>query len=328
MIKKMLLVFLCLSLFLSIPGCKKKLPTQPDIPTKILPTIAYFTANPTSITLGESSTLSWSVSNVTTITIDQGIGTVSATGTTEVSPQDSTIYTLTAKNNDGQKTQSCTVEITLNPPTIEYFTATPESIMLDSYSTLSWSTTNATTITCSNIFGSLPATGTMEVSPSETTTYTLTANNNGGQDAKSCVVEIKKWAILDISTDPENINIYYDSWNDSAYTDPFTIFINESNGVGGEIYSVNIGTFINSDLCRLNNFGSGRFASYGMLSIYCARVYAPCKLTLIIIYIEGVDDNGYVIEEAIWFTITWTQNTGTMSLLKIVEGQNHHKLIK
>ncbi len=32
MIKKMFLVFLCLSLFLSIPSCKKKLPTSPDIP--------------------------------------------------------------------------------------------------------------------------------------------------------------------------------------------------------------------------------------------------------------------------------------------------------
>ena len=30
MIKKMLLVFLCLSLFLSIPCCKKKLPTSPN----------------------------------------------------------------------------------------------------------------------------------------------------------------------------------------------------------------------------------------------------------------------------------------------------------
>ncbi|GAH39415.1 unnamed protein product, partial [marine sediment metagenome] len=125
-------------------------------------------------------------------------------------------------------------------------------------------------ITCSNIFGSLPATGTMEVRPSKTTTYTLTATNSDGQDAKSCLVEIKKWAILDISTDPENISFYYDPLNDSAYTDPFTIFINESNGVGGEIHSVIIGTFINSDLCRLNNFGSGRFDSYGMLSIYCA----------------------------------------------------------
>ena len=111
MLKKMLLVFLCLSLFLSIPGCKKKLPTTPDIPTKILPTIEYFTATPESISPGESSILSWSVTNATNITIDQGVGTVSAKATTEVSPEETTTYTLTAKNSDGQKTQACTIEV-------------------------------------------------------------------------------------------------------------------------------------------------------------------------------------------------------------------------
>lgn len=111
LIKKMFLYFLCLSLFLSIPFCKKKLPTSPDIPEVILPSIEYFNANPESINRGESSTLSWSVSNATTITIDQGIESVSAKGTTEVSPEDTTTYTLTAKNNDGQKTKSCIVEV-------------------------------------------------------------------------------------------------------------------------------------------------------------------------------------------------------------------------
>ena len=111
MLKKMLLVFLCLSLFLSIPSCKKKLPTQPDIPTKILPTIEHFTATPESINPGELSILSWSVKNATNITIDQDVGTVSATGTTEVSPEETTIYTLTAKNSDGEKTQACTIEV-------------------------------------------------------------------------------------------------------------------------------------------------------------------------------------------------------------------------
>lgn len=33
MTKKMFLVFLCFMLFLSMPGCDKKLPTSPDIPT-------------------------------------------------------------------------------------------------------------------------------------------------------------------------------------------------------------------------------------------------------------------------------------------------------
>jgi len=111
MIKKSVLFFLCLSLFLSIPGCKKKLPTTPDIPTVVLPTITYFIASPTSIKLDDFSTLSWSTTNATNITIDHGVGTVSAIGTVEVSPEDTTTYTLTATNSDGSKTSSCTVGI-------------------------------------------------------------------------------------------------------------------------------------------------------------------------------------------------------------------------
>lgn len=132
MIKKMLLFFMCLSLFLSIPGCKKELPTSPDIPALILPVIEYFNASPSSIKKGDYSTLSWSTLNATSVSISSGIGTVSAVGTMDVYPDESTTYTLTAKNNDGTKTSSCTVlilrwavvELSLNPPApIVYFHA-------------------------------------------------------------------------------------------------------------------------------------------------------------------------------------------------------------
>lgn len=329
MIKKTLLCFLFLSLFLSISGCKKKLPTSPDIPEAILPSIEYFTANPESINRGESSTLSWSVSNATTITIDQGVGTVSAKATTEVSPEETTTYTLTATNSDGQKSQSCTVEIILNPPTIEYFTATPESIMLDSYSTLSWSTTNATAISVSPGVGTVSATGTVEVSPEDTTTYMLTATNSDGQDTKSCVVEIKKWAILDLSTNPESPIFYYDP-NLNICTSNLTVIITETAGIGGQINNLLVGGFLTSDpnsICSSQEFGGGTFNPFGTLSRYCA-VVIPCQPTIVIIYIIGVDNNGYVIDQAIWFSITWTQNMGLMRFLKIVDGQSHHKLIK
>ncbi|MBA7628732.1 hypothetical protein ES703_36227 [subsurface metagenome] len=125
MTKKMLLVFLCLSLFLSIPGCKKKLPTQPDY--TIIPTIEYFTATPSSIKVGDFSTLSWSVKNATTITITQIIGTICPISTIEVHPEETTTYTLTATNSDGSVNQSCTIEI-LKWAILELST-TPESPM-------------------------------------------------------------------------------------------------------------------------------------------------------------------------------------------------------
>ncbi len=326
----MLLVFLCLFLFLSIPGCKKKLPTEPDIPTKILPTIEYFTATPESISSGELSILSWSTKNATNITIDQGIGTVSAKATMEVSPEATTTYTLTATNSDGQKTQACTVEIILNPPTIEYFTASPESIMLGSFSTLSWSTTNAETLAIEPLGDlTIPWTGVHPVSPTETTTYTLIATNSDGQTTSSCVVEIKNWAVLEFSLTPESPMIHYDP-NTDICTSDFTFNMTETNGIGGQVNSLLVGGFLTEapdSICSSQEFGGGVFNPLGTLSRYCSLII-PCKPTIVVFSITGIDNNGYVIEQMTYFTITWTQSTGTMRFLKVVEGASHHKLIR
>jgi len=87
-----------------------------------LPVINYFTADPTSITAGGSSTLSWSVSDATAVTIDQAIGSVDLTGTRAVSPTTTTTYTLTASNEAGSctKTAKVTVEEPA-PPTYAWY---------------------------------------------------------------------------------------------------------------------------------------------------------------------------------------------------------------
>ncbi len=79
-------------------SCGKKggLPTGPTDPPSLNPNIVYFTASPSTIKLGEKSTLSWKVDNCTSVEIDVGIGKVSPTGSTEVSPLESTTYTLKA----------------------------------------------------------------------------------------------------------------------------------------------------------------------------------------------------------------------------------------
>jgi len=78
---------------------KKGSPTGPtDLAEKSKPIITYFTATPSTIKLGENSTLSWKVNNSTSVEIDEGIGKVSPTGSVEVSPLQTTTYTLTAKN--------------------------------------------------------------------------------------------------------------------------------------------------------------------------------------------------------------------------------------
>jgi hypothetical protein len=80
---------------------KKGSPTGPtDLAEKSKPIISYFTATPSTIKLGEKSTLSWKVDNCTSVEVDGGIGEVSPTGTIEVSPLETTTYTLKAMNQE------------------------------------------------------------------------------------------------------------------------------------------------------------------------------------------------------------------------------------
>jgi Bacterial Ig-like domain (group 3) len=86
------------------------------------PVISSFTANPTSITSGSSSTLSWVTSGATSLAITPGtFMSTSASGSTSVSPTETTTYTLTAKNTAGSATAMATVTVTASggPLTID-----------------------------------------------------------------------------------------------------------------------------------------------------------------------------------------------------------------
>ena len=152
------------------------------------PTISYFTVSPTSINSGGSATLLWSTANADSVSIDQGIGTVSARGSLKVSPTSTTTYTLTATNT--VKTVTATVKVTVRgtkpAPTISSFTASPASIDKGKSATLSWSAANADSLSISPGVGTVTGTS-VKVSPTSTTTYTLTATNA----AKSVTATVK-----------------------------------------------------------------------------------------------------------------------------------------
>jgi len=71
--------------------------------------IVSFTANPSSISRGGSSTLSWSTSGFSSCSIDQGIGSVAVNGTYIISSQTTKVYTLTC--NPGSVSRSVTVNV-------------------------------------------------------------------------------------------------------------------------------------------------------------------------------------------------------------------------
>jgi peptidoglycan-associated lipoprotein len=106
-----------LGAILFLGACHKKTPPPPPPPPPppaAAPT-ASLTANPNSIQKGQSTTLTWETSNATDVSID-GIGAVQPTGSQQVTPTDSTTYTLNAKGPGGTQTATARVTVTEPPP--------------------------------------------------------------------------------------------------------------------------------------------------------------------------------------------------------------------
>jgi len=101
-------------------GCHKKAPPPPPPPPPpaaaptAQPTINYFTAEPSTVSSGQPSSLRWSVDNATTVQID-GIGQVSPNGRRAVYPTETTTYHLTATGPGGTADANTTVTVSAPP---------------------------------------------------------------------------------------------------------------------------------------------------------------------------------------------------------------------
>jgi hypothetical protein len=81
------------------------------------PVINSFSASPASITAGQTATLSWSVSNATSLQLDNGIGDVTGTNAVVVNPSATVTYTLTATSAGGSAAAQTTVMVNQAPDT-------------------------------------------------------------------------------------------------------------------------------------------------------------------------------------------------------------------
>jgi peptidoglycan-associated lipoprotein len=101
-------------------GCKKKTVAPPPPPPAPAPAPARPTvtlqASPATINKGESSTLSWNSTDATQLSIDPGVGAVTAQGSTKVSPSDTATYTITATGPGGSANATATVTVNAPPP--------------------------------------------------------------------------------------------------------------------------------------------------------------------------------------------------------------------
>jgi hypothetical protein len=93
-----------------------------------VPPTATISVSPASMVTGQTAIVSWSTTNATSVTISQGIGTVAASGTRNVTPTATTTYTLTATNANGSTTATATVTITVTKATPVISWETPANI--------------------------------------------------------------------------------------------------------------------------------------------------------------------------------------------------------
>jgi peptidoglycan-associated lipoprotein len=106
-----------------VSACGKKAPPPappPPPPPAPAPT-ASLTANPNTITAGQSTTLIWQTNHATDVSIDQ-LGKVDPSGSRSVTPTESTTYRLVARNDSG--TQEATARVTVTATTVTTTTTT------------------------------------------------------------------------------------------------------------------------------------------------------------------------------------------------------------
>lgn len=169
------------------------------------PGVISFAAAPEAIPAGADSLLSWKVWKCKEVTLSTKDGTPipifteNGTGSVSVRPTVTTTYVLSATGDDGAvRTSESTVQVILSTPKILSFESdqkrlTPEA---GESATLTWSTVDGKALSLlanGQILTDthLDPTGSLQVSPSETTVYTLVlTGTDGTSQSKSLTIAV------------------------------------------------------------------------------------------------------------------------------------------
>jgi hypothetical protein len=149
------------------------------------PVISSFTAGATTITSGNSTTLTAAFSGGTA-TVDNGAGVPTSGSPLTVSPTATTTFTLTVTNTAGTSVTATVLVTVVPPPTITSFTAGMTTITAGSSTTLT-AIFSGGSATVSNIAGGVISGTPLTVAPAATTTYTLTVTNAANTTTTSSV---------------------------------------------------------------------------------------------------------------------------------------------
>lgn len=185
------------------------------------PTITSFAANPSTIDLGQSSTLSWDVLGADSVVISNGVGSSTSTlGSAIVTPSSTTTYTITAYNVHGSVSAAASVVVNTggggggdnNNPVVGSINGSPFSISQGETVTFSVTATDADasdiiTLTAttlpnnasfSDVVGSGSVTGSFSFTPdftqsgSQVVTFRATDNQGGSSNSLSVIINVEE----------------------------------------------------------------------------------------------------------------------------------------
>jgi len=186
--------------------------TCTQIPPALPPTVNLLVngAGSTTITSGQSATLSWTSSGADSCTASRDWSGSKAvpSGSQSVSPTSSSTYTIICINSAGNSDPS-SVTINVTPaaqpaPTVT-LSASPTSIVSGNSTTISWSSTNATSCDSNWWSGSTAKSGSVTMYPSVTTTYTKTCSNANGSASDSVTVTVNQSSSASLTANPSTL---------------------------------------------------------------------------------------------------------------------------
>lgn len=160
-----------------------------------LPSI-QLSATPNPVDQGSFTTVTWITNNATSISFSPSIGgedqNLPLRGSAPVSFQKNGTITATVVGPGGTATQALAIVVNERTPTL-VLGVSPPLVAPGGIATLSWTSTNASSVTISELNTSTEPSGEITISPTSTTAYTATAIGKGGSASQTVVVPVTNY---------------------------------------------------------------------------------------------------------------------------------------
>ena len=166
-------------------------------------------ASPTSVSVGNASTLTWSSVGASTCTASGAwTGSRATSGSVSSGALSTTsTFALSCTGSGGTTSSSATVNVVTNPPPSVTLSVAPSTVMSGGAATLTWSSSNATTCTASGGWSGARATsGSVSTGAlTATTMFSLTCTGSGGSNTQRAAVTVAPMPTVQFTANPTTV---------------------------------------------------------------------------------------------------------------------------